>query len=484
VGTIKATTKPEYKVEIIEFQPSSDSFDIVIQVANFTYSRGGIWYAPELGTIEDVNYSNIGTKYRDLFLIGCFFVMILHSLFIYLLRRSEKSYYYFAMMCITIIIRISVYSSYLITYIKPLNDLNIIVRLDYLCLAWMNLGFIMMSYWQFPGIIPEKAKKIIYIFSITYSALVLVTPIHIFTRFIYIMEVVCLITAGITLVRIYKAYKRGYNYAILLIITSIFFFICAIHDLLLQNNFILGNAIEYFPIGFFVFMLCEDFVLDLKYTKTMKENELALIQIEEINNKIREAELKFLKSQIKPHFIHNALNTIIAISKKDSERSRDLLYEFSNYLRCCFDFENLDYAVSIDREIEFIYSYLNIEKARFGNSLEIEYDIDLVSIVIPPLLLQPLVENAIQHGIRKRTKGGKILVYVKKREGFVTIGVQDDGIGISLDKVKDILSGKDINHEVGLFNINQRINKRYHISLVIENIEAGGTNVYMNIPLE
>lgn len=483
VGTSKETSEPEYQVKVFQFLPQSDAFDIILQISNYTYARGGARYAPLLGTPDAVEKIDQTLLYRDIFLLSCFLIMLLQSLFIYLLNREEKSYFYFALMCVMIIGRISIFSSYMITRIPLLSNLEIMVRMDYLSLTWLSFGFMFLTYYQFPNIIDQKVKKAFGIYTLIFSMVVVLTPIPFFTHLAYLMETVCVLTACYTMIRIYKAYKTGYRYAALIILSSILFFLCSVHDLLLQNNGVLGNAVEYFPIGFFIFLICEDFVLAIKYSEALKECEAALKQLEAVSRKEHEMEMKFLRSQIKPHFIHNALNAIIAISRTDSDRSRDLLVEFSQYLRSCFDFENLENLIPMEREIIFIRSYLAIEKARFGDSLIAEYDIDNMNIMIPPLILQPLVENAVQHGIRKKPGGGKITVFVKQKDDTVWIGVKDDGAGISPDRVKNLLEGKENNQGVGLYNINQRLNKLYHTSLSLECNREGGSIVSMKLPM-
>jgi len=247
---------------------------------------------------------------------------------------------------------------------------------------------------------------------------------------------------------------------------------------------IVADGVEYFPAGIFLFVILEFYMLAKKSAMAMNEKEEALIKIAEMDKKEHETELKFLKAQIKPHFIHNALNAIIAISRTDSQRSRELLVDFSQYLRSCFDFVNLEDLIPIENELNLVYSYLAIEKARFGDNLEIHYDIDETDMLIPPLILQPLVENAVVHGIRKKKSTGAITVYIKASKEYITLGVKDNGIGLDTDKMNLLLDNSEESRGVGLYNINRRLNKMYHTSLTMENIENGGLNVYMNIPKE
>ena len=113
-----------------------------------------------------------------------------------------------------------------------------------------------------------------------------------------------------------------------------------------------------------------------------------------------------------------------------------------------------------------------------------EYRIDEVSLLVPPLVLEPLVENAVIHGIRNKPDGGTVLVYILDCGAEVKIGVKDDGVGIAPERVAGLLSGSSGARGVGIFNINRRLNKLYGISLQIENAADGGADIFMLIPKE
>jgi sensor histidine kinase YesM len=262
-----------------------------------------------------------------------------------------------------------------------------------------------------------------------------------------------------------------------------FFFLCALLEILIQSNLIDGDYSKFFLIGSFCLFLLVNMAMIKNFVTTIKTREITLIESKNAKQKEYEAELNFLKSQIRPHFIHNALNAIISISRTDADRARSLLVDFSSYLRNCFEFENSGNLVSIDREINFVRSYIAIEKARFGDRLHIYYDIETHDLLIPPLILQPLVENAVQHGIKDKQGEGTIIVYVHIQGNLACIGVKDDGVGISAEIINNVLEGVRNTRGIGLYNINQRLNKIYHTSLQIQNLENGGTNISMILPI-
>lgn len=195
------------------------------------------------------------------------------------------------------------------------------------------------------------------------------------------------------------------------------------------------------------------------------------------------AEMAFLQAQIKPHFLYNALNTIISFCWTDPEKAAELIMELSNYLRSSFDFSNMDRFVRIEKEIDFVQSYLVIEKARFEEKINCQYEIDDVSFMIPTLILQPIVENAVKHGILKNEKGGNIKISIKQKCEAILIKVEDDGVGMPAEKLGDVLNEKSINRSVGLRNVDKRLKRIYGYGLEIESEVEKGTKVYIKIPI-
>ncbi|OAB36853.1 hypothetical protein PMSD_11130 [Paenibacillus macquariensis subsp. defensor] len=196
------------------------------------------------------------------------------------------------------------------------------------------------------------------------------------------------------------------------------------------------------------------------------------------------AEMAFLQAQIKPHFLYNALNTISAYSLDDPNAARVLLANLSHYLRGSFDFRNLDSLVPLRKEMELVDAYVSIEKARFGERLCVEYNLDAeVDCLLPPLVIQPLVENAVQHGLARRKRGGKVIITIRGTEREVRIMVEDDGIG--LQEAMELRQYEDkemANGGVALKNINKRLIQMYGRGLEIESKTTGGTVVTILIP--
>ncbi len=214
-----------------------------------------------------------------------------------------------------------------------------------------------------------------------------------------------------------------------------------------------------------------------------EEKEKALKRYKESEENAQSHEIAFLHAQIKPHFLYNTLNIIISLCRIDVEKARDLLLDLANFLRHTFDFHKDQTLVSIKDELEYVQAYVRIEQARFMNKLNVVYELDQTSqLRIPPLILQPLVENAIIHGVRKKNTVGKIIVKVKKEEDYFRIEVEDDGSGMTKEQINHIFRKKwSKGMGVGLKNIDSRLEKLYGEGLKIESSVGKGTKVYLKI---
>lgn len=204
---------------------------------------------------------------------------------------------------------------------------------------------------------------------------------------------------------------------------------------------------------------------------------------QQLQSEARDAEIAFLRSQIKPHFLYNTLNSIAELCIDKPDKAEELTLDLSQYLRSSFDFKQLDSLTTIENELELVKAYINIEKARFGARLDVEYDVNVnLDIRIPSLILQPLVEKAIRHGLMSNVRGGTVKISVKEEaDAIVSIAVEDNGCGMSETKREEILK-PDVNKRgVGLWNISQRIKLLYGNSLRIESSEGIGTKVYFDI---
>jgi len=205
----------------------------------------------------------------------------------------------------------------------------------------------------------------------------------------------------------------------------------------------------------------------------------SLLAMKESLDKAVDLEVAFLQSQIKPHFLFNSLNAILSFCRTDSKRAEQLITHLSSYLRRSFD-PKPNVFVELQDEMQLVHAYVEIEKARFEDRLAVHFEIDENAIhsKLPSLIIQPLVENAIRHGIMKKEDGGTVRLTVKSNGDGIHVIVWDNGIGIPQDRLRLLLTGTH-HHErgVGLMNIHRRLTHFYGEGLAVHSKEGEWTKV-------
>ncbi|SNZ02730.1 two-component system, LytT family, sensor kinase [Terribacillus aidingensis] len=210
-------------------------------------------------------------------------------------------------------------------------------------------------------------------------------------------------------------------------------------------------------------------------------NLMEISRIEQIKEAANKAELKALQSKINPHFLFNSLNAIASTTRRDPNRARELIHNLSGYLR--YNLELHDEMIAIEEELKQVRDYVEIEKSRFGDKLHIVYDIDPVQVKVPSLLLQPLVENAIHHGVRKSRWQGAVYLSVTAQKDFIRISVSDTGAGIEKEIVEKLYKDEASVKNIGLANVHQRVRLNYGKGLTINRLDPG-TEIYFDIPVK
>jgi len=196
-------------------------------------------------------------------------------------------------------------------------------------------------------------------------------------------------------------------------------------------------------------------------------------------------EAAYLQAQIQPHFLFNTLNSITVLGDMDIEKMQRLIEAFSSYLRISFDFWNTEQLVPLEHELELVRSYLYIEKERFQDRLSFEWEVQAdLDLRIPPLTIQPLVENALRHGILTRISGGTVKIRIQEHADYTAFLISDNGVGIDKDKVSGLLkrTSGDTRRGIGLVNTNRRLLQWCGKGLLITSTPGEGTSISFAIP--
>lgn len=199
------------------------------------------------------------------------------------------------------------------------------------------------------------------------------------------------------------------------------------------------------------------------------------------------ARLEALQAQIRPHFLFNALNTVLMFSRHDIDRARELLMQLASFLRRVLTVRG-DF-IRLDDELEYVQTYLEIERARFGENLQVRFRVQPAALgcLVPVLMLQPLVENAVVHGVARREGGGKILITCQVRGQHLIVMVIDNGTGMTPERMATLFQpGSGTGMGLGLANINERLVGLYgeDYRLKVRSRPGRGTAVRMRVPVQ
>jgi len=212
--------------------------------------------------------------------------------------------------------------------------------------------------------------------------------------------------------------------------------------------------------------------------------QLELAELDASRTLLMEAEVRALRAQISPHFIYNSLNAIASFVRTDPDRARSLLLEFADFTR--YSFRRHGDFTTLAEELRSIERYLLLEQARFGDRLAVKLSIapEVLPVAVPFLCIQPLVENAVRHGLEGSAGSGTITIQARDRGQECLIEVEDDGAGEDPEKVRRALAGDASTDSIGLGNVDARLRATYgdDYGLVVETAPGAGTKVTVRVP--
>ena len=245
------------------------------------------------------------------------------------------------------------------------------------------------------------------------------------------------------------------------------FFYTNFRDVLASNFF--GN--------YLVFTLIVLTFYAIHYYRDSRKKELRTYQLE---TQLTKAQLQVLKMQLQPHFLFNTLNSISALLHQDKEQADTMITKLSDLLRITLDSTD-EQLILLDEEVSFLKTYLDIEKIRFQERLQVELNIQEAtrSVLVPSLILQPIVENAIKYGVAPFSKLGRVVISSIQNDGFLELCVRDNGPGLAED------ANKILNRGIGLRNTKDRLQQLYGSNQKFEltNVSTGGLQVRIVIPM-
>lgn len=377
--------------------------------------------------------------------------------------------------CLLVFIAFTVihFASYLtFTAIKPYYTSDIYIKACYTIFYIMNNleVFLLFIYMLSYVVIPNIRKKHLEIFNIiAFATFAILDIINLFTGFFFTAE------NGEYVRGDWMVLSQLYQFVMLAIV----FFVAilnkklnirekvafSIYCLLPLVAIIFQNIYKGYAIAYVSIIV----TVEILFFFVNVEKNIVLANEEEKN---KEAQIKLMLSQIQPHFIYNSLSAISTLITINPEKAQESLDDFTDYLRSNLSSLTETRLIPFTNELKHIKTYVSLEKMRFNDRINMIYDIGTVDFSIPPLTIQPLVENAIKHGILKKIKGGTVTLTTYETDTSIVIEVKDDGIGFDMS---DIDFSENIHF--GLKNISYRINQTCDGDLKITSKKGIGTKV-------
>ena len=455
------------------YHTESSELEIIIEISNYDTNFTGLVKPPHIVSYTVFQrHSLIDLAYK-IFLIGSFSFAIFYQLLLISFRNSDRGTLYFTIACIFEALSLLTYKShYFFTLENLFNISEKFLLYGHFLSIYISTGFIYLTYRSFF----KKKKFTLFDLIITcILSFIIISPllfsVRNFMGLLLVFNSLNLIV--IILIFIWSIKYIKANPINLYLTTILGLIFCAnTYDALIEMNIIANGEKQSYLIFLSTIIIFNEIIAN------KHDHELSNVQeVIELNKKIRDTEFTFLNTQIQSHFIYNTLNSIQALCNTNPHKASELIEDFSMYLRTRLEFNKMPILIDIEDELENIRTYLNIEKARFGNRVNYQYNLKVGDFKIPPLTVQPLVENAVKHGISKKKGGGTVTISTFSDDDFIYIVVEDNGLGFD----PELLSEKQ---RVGTVNISHRLSLHLNATLTIESKINVGTKSTIKIPLD
>ncbi|MCB2299139.1 sensor histidine kinase [Clostridium tagluense] len=477
--------EPGYKPVIVDLPKDNKELELIIQVSNLDYVRGGFRKNIIFGSKQALEHEKMVLLVIQTLFTGSVFIFAFYYFLLFFLQRKNKTALLFSLLCFLTALRSLILGEIPLAIFFPSIGLDVMVYINFITMYNFMPIVILVVLSIYPLDYKSKSSILILVPTIFFDALLFTSTefMALFYTYFYILMFIQIIYILVILIR---AVLRKCDNAIVMFIAISILALTIIED---TFHYAGGGGINIsymFLYGDFVVIIAMSFVQARlqasAYKKLILYNE-KLIESDILKDKIMATEMSFLQAQIKPHFLYNALSAIANVCEKDGEKASKLIVDLAIYLRNSLEFNHLDKMVTIEKEMEFVDTYFNIEQARFGEKIQLIKDIEIpLDYQIPILIIQPLVENSVRHGISKRKQGGKVYIRIKQTKVGTYIEIQDDGVGINGEKLEMLLSENRTDKSVGLLNIHHRLLRLYGRGLEISSIEGKGTWVKIMIP--
>ena len=478
---VPARTAPEYRSgntpQLGFFEHKGGTIEIIVQAANYEYINSGIPASLELGLEELLIIQHQQKHLTSLLIFGVLCTLALLHLIFFLVTRDgvlrNPMLLLFSLFCVLFALGNGLADQRSLLLLLPDIPFTLTFKLKDFFLSSCFIVLLWIFYQFKDGLLPLRLVIIISLVYTGYLAAIFALPIYMYYR-IHGPVMACntIVLLGLLLRSICLYVKDADGFLLFAALLPVNLYSA---DSILFSLGIKGSS-GFVQVYILIFTVVMIGYLSVEYRGTVTRLRISMQQAQD-------AEIAFLRAQIKPHFLYNSLSVIAAQTTQEPQKAKNLLYALTDYLRGSFHFKAQDGRIPLSEEINTVRAYLSIEQARFESLLQMEYDIEKnLDAMVPLLCLQPVVENAVHHGIFKRPEGGSVRLGIHRKGDLVVIRVEDNGVGIPQALLESIRRGDSTG--VGLKNIQQRLGTHRGAGLEIESAEGIGTVVTLKIPYE
>lgn len=467
---------------IFNIYTKASGLEIVLQIRNERHIYAGVGQSILLGDTEQIHArQNLSVALDFLLAVICFFAGIYHLL-VYFLRKKQSESLYFSILCLAVGLWTMFFNECLMMKVFPGMPFALGSRIVTLTLPLCVYSITLYTNALYREDVWPIAVKLILALNAVYSVLVVILSpyhyLHLFIPYLSSVGMVCLYGIYLSVIIMVKKRPEYLYYDLGIMVLAFGSFTDVLNYLDLIH---IGYLHSYCLVAF---ILLQTLLIGRRYVNAARNADILASDLKESLHTIEDTNTAFLNAQIKPHFLYNTLNTIAECCQTDPEEAEQLILYLTKYLRGTLSFENLGNSIPLKKELDLVSAYFFIERARFQN-IAIEYMIDetAADCLIPPMTLQPLVENAVKHGIRSNASDGMVRIEIKKQASLLLLRVEDNGAGMEEALLKEILLKPINSMSIGLYNIHTRLLRLYGKGLTVRSSPGGGTAVCFEIPV-
>lgn len=486
---------------VVTFSPQSSTVEIIIQVSNFKYYSGGIVETIRFGYAQDI----IRESSRNIIFETIIFAMVIAigvmygilALMLPRATRQDRASILLPFAVIMFAVVNGALSERIMLHIFPALSTEGLIRIEYVAAALLFMSMFSAIRFMERKLLPALPHWIIQgIFALLMVASIFAPMKYPITWTIFTYANVVTLAFGFLFVLLKYLIRdkmglcvQEHTFIMILLYTmNVYNFDVYMFTFSHKSNMNIAMiSTAFYGMTWLAWILYRYIVAhreNEQLSRQLLENHYAM---ERTSRNARCSEMAFLQAQIKPHFLFNSLSSILSLQRISPQRAERMLQSLSEYLKDLFDVDISAEYIHIENELHIVQAYVNIEKERFSDRLDVVFDIDedVVSCKIIPLLIQPLVENALRHGALKREADGRVVLSIQRDHDAIQVMVQDNGPGFSemaLAAAQRKTSSND-RRGIGVGNIRHRLRYYYDEALHIENLQEGGVRLSFRVPI-